>query len=200
MRKVIVGAFVSLDGVMQAPGGPEEDQSGGFAFGGWTFPYWDEASGKAMDETFSRSFDLLLGRKTYDIFAAFWPHHPDEIGTLFNRVVKYVATHRPESLEWANSHALSEDVMEGVRALKASGGPDLLTQGSADFVQQLLAADLIDELRLLTYPVLLGKGKRLWSETAHPGAFRLTGSQTTSTGVVIAQYERAGEIKTGSFA
>ncbi|RKG94089.1 dihydrofolate reductase family protein [Corallococcus terminator] len=203
MRKLIVAAFISLDGVVQAPGGPEEDPSGGFAHGGWIVPYAD-GSGEAMGGVFSRPFELVLGRRTYDIFAAYWPHIPkgswnQGIADLFNGVAKHVATHHPETLAWQNSRALGPDIAATVRELKRGDGPDLLTQGSSDLVRQLLATDLVDELRLLVYPVLLGRGKRLFDEHAQASAFRLEESKTSSTGVLITRYVREGEVRTGSF-
>ncbi|MET1163385.1 MAG: dihydrofolate reductase family protein, partial [Pseudoxanthomonas sp.] len=197
-------AFISLDGVMQAPGGPTEDPSGGFAFGGWIVPYADEVTGQAIGESFARPFDLVLGRRTYDIFAGYWPHAPanggdDGIAKLFNAATKHVATHRPESLAWQNSRALGEDVVVSLRALKRQDGPDLLTQGSSELVQQLLAADLVDELRLLVFPVVLGKGKRLFDAQSRPAAFKLASSQASPSGAVISRYVREGEVRTGSF-
>ena len=212
MRKIVTGAFISLDGVMQAPGGPEEDTSGGFTSGGWTVPFWDDAIAAAMGESFARPFDLLLGRKTYDIFAAHWPHVPrdrnaegyDEgsaqISEQFDACTKYVATHRPESLSWKNSRALGNDVPGALRALKKEDGPDLLTQGSTELIHLLLEHDLVDELRLLIYPLVLGKGKRLFSSAAPPGALSLKKSVVSPSGVIITTYERAGAVKTGSFA
>ncbi|RUV28007.1 MAG: dihydrofolate reductase [Mesorhizobium sp.] len=199
MRKIITATFVSLDGVMQAPGGPEEDPVGGFEFGGWTVHYWDDVMGAAMGETFSKSFALLLGRKTYDIFAAHWPYQSGPIADSFNAVTKYVATHRPDTLSWQNSRSLGSDVVAALRQLKQEEGPDLLIQGSSELIQTLLANDLIDEISLLIFPLVLGKGKRLFGDGAMPAAFKLTRSQTSSTGVIMATYERAGEIKTGSF-
>jgi dihydrofolate reductase len=207
MRKIKVTAFVSLDGVIQAPGGPHEDPSGGFEYGGWTPPYGDEAIGAAVGEGFTKPFDLLLGRKTYDIFAAHWPHietdrkdDPDaSIAATFNRVTKYVATHLPKTLSWQNSQWLGEDVVAALRRLKKEEGPDLQVWGSSDLMQTLLAADLIDEFQLLFYPVVFGKGKRLFGSGTMPAAFKLVKSTTSQTGVLIATYERAGEIKTGSF-
>ena len=201
MRKIIAATFVSLDGVMQAPGGPEEDPAGGFKFGGWTFHYWDDAMGAFMGEIFSKPYALLLGRKTYDIFAAHWPHQKDDpIAESFNAVTKYVATHRPDSLSWHNSQSLGPDAVATLRKLKTEDGPDLLLQGSSDLIQTLLAHDLIDEISLLIFPVVLGKGKRLFGEGTMPAAFKLTGSQASSTGVIMASYERSGEIRVGSFA
>lgn len=207
MRKIIAAAFVSLDGVMQAPGAPEEDPTGGFQHGGWLVPHFDETVGAAMGEMFERPFDLLLGRKTYDIFAAHWPHVPADAGegdaqiaALFNRVTKYVASRSRPQLEWQNSQLLGPDTAAALRELKQQDGPDLLTQGSSDLLQTLLAEDLIDELRLLTFPVVLGKGKRMLGEGANPATFRLVKSAVSPSGVVIASYVRAGGVETGSFA
>ena len=204
MRKIIVAAFLGLDGVMQGPGGPSEDTEGGFAHGGWVVPYVDEAFGNAMGELFSRPFELLLGRRTYDIFAAHWPHVPADsqdrpLADLFNGINKHVATHRPQTLEWPNSHGLGDDIIASLRSLKQQDGPDLLTQGSSELVHQLLATDLVDELRLLVHPVLLGKGKRLFADDGKPAAFRLESSLASSSGVVISHYVREGEVRTGSF-
>jgi dihydrofolate reductase len=204
MRKIIVAAFLSLDGVMQAPGGPDEDTTGDFSLGGWTVPYADETTGDSLSELFSRPFDLLLGRKTYDIFAGYWPYYPAdgdarEIARLFNAATKHVATHRPETLAWQNSSALGGEVVASVRALKRQDGPDLLTQGSSELVRQLLATDLVDELRLMVHPILLGKGKRLFDAHSQPSAFRLERSQGSPSGVVISRYVRQGEVRTGSF-
>lgn len=212
MRKIIVGAFVSLDGVMQAPGGPDEDPTGGFKYGGWVAPLWDDVTGKAMDESFAKPYDLLLGRKTYDIFAAYWPYVKTDpkasdfdalnaqIAEQFNRVTKYVATHRPESLTWQNSRGLGTDVVATLRELKRQDGPALLTQGSTELVHTLFANDLVDELRVLTYPLVLGRGKRLFDAGSKPAAFSLAQSKVSPNGVVIATYVRAGDVKTGSFA
>jgi dihydrofolate reductase len=204
MRKIVIGAFVSLDGVMQAPGGPEEDPTGGFAHGGWVAPLFDDVVGAAMGDLFSMPYELLLGRRTYDIFAAHWPYAengPDaETAKQFNAVRKHVATHRPESLTWKNSHGLGSDVASALRELKKSDGATLLTQGSTELVHLLLENDLADELAVLTFPVVLGKGKRLFGEGSRPAAFKLTKSVASPTGVVVARYERAGDVKTGSFA
>ncbi|BBH47042.1 dihydrofolate reductase family protein [Pseudomonas sp. KU43P] len=204
MRKLIVAAFVSLDGVMQAPGGPQEDTRGGFTYGGWIVPFAEEVFGQAMQALFSQPFELLLGRRTYDIFAGYWPKVKDDtedfsIANLFNSVPKHVATHSPGTLDWHNSHALGHDVTAAVRVLKQQAGADLLTQGSADLVQQLLAADLVDELQLLIHPLLLGPGKRLFGSDATAAAFTLKHSQVSPKGVIIARYVRAGEVQTGSF-
>lgn len=202
MRKIVAGAFVSLDGIMQAPGGPEEDSTGGFRHGGWTVPYWDEPMGHFMDECFSRPFDLLLGRKTYDIFAAHWPFvgEADPIGKVFNEVTKYVATSSTSPLTWNNSVALTGDVPGEVGRVKQGDGPDLLTQGSSVLLQSLLAHDLIDEFRLLTFPVLLGRGKRLFDQGTVDGALTLTESRVSTTGVTMSVYMRSGRVTTGTFA
>ncbi len=212
MRKIVTAAFVSLDGVMQAPGGPEEDPTGGFRFGGWTAPYMDDVIGAALGESFKEQFDLLLGRKTYDIFAAHWPYIDTdpksegfdalnaEIARRFNTITKYVATQRPESLWWKNSRALGPNIVEAIQKLKKEDGPNLLTQGSSELVHQLLANDLVDELRVLVYPVVLGKGKRLFANESAPRSLKLTKSVASPSGVIIATYERGGEVKTGSFA
>jgi dihydrofolate reductase len=212
MRKLVTAAFVSLDGIMQAPGGPEEDPSGGFRYGGWITPYSDVALRRGTAENFGRPFDLVLGRKTYDIWAAFWPHvdvdptsntfaaGAAEIANSFNQATKYVASRSRSEFAWQNSQWLGSDSAAAVRELKRGDGRDLLTQGSSDFVQTLLAADLIDELRLLIYPVALGTGKRLFGTGTRPAAFRLTRSVASSSGVLVATYERAGDVRTGSFA
>jgi dihydrofolate reductase len=200
MKRLIVGMMVSLDGVIQAPGGPEEDPRGGFAFGGWVFPFWDEATDEAMGESFARPFDLLLGRRTYEIFAAYWPHQQGEIADPFNAATKYVATSSTEPLAWQNSVRLEGDVPAAVARLKEGEGPDLLTQGSSVLVQSLLAAGLVDELFLLVFPVLLGKGKRLFGEDSEPGEWTLTDSRTSPAGVLISRYRPKGPVRTGSFA
>jgi dihydrofolate reductase len=204
MRKLIVPAFVSLDGVMQAPGGPEEDTSGGFAFGGWVWPFADDDS-EVMGGVFERPFELLLGRRTYDIFAAYWPLvAPDAphrgLADLFNGTAKHVATHHPGTLAWHNSQALGNDIVAAVRGLKQRNGADLVTQGSSELVHQLLATDLVDELILLMYPILLGRGKRLFDQNALAATFRLQRSSATSNGVLTNHYVRKGAVRTGSFA
>ncbi len=203
MRKVIVGAMTSLDGVMQAPGGPTEDPTGGFKFGGWVFPYFDETLGQAVGDLFGKPFDLLLGRKTYDIFAAYWPYvgKEDSIGPVFDRVTKYVATRNPElKLNWQNSQALGRDVIASLKKLKGADGPDLLTQGSTNFLHTLFANDLVDEISLTLFPVVLGKGKRLFADGAAPHAWTLVNSKTSPRGVMLNRYARAGDVATGSFA
>ncbi len=201
MRKLVAAAFVSLDGVMQAPGAPQEDPTGGFALGGWTTTYWDEMMGASMAEAFATPFDLLLGRKTYDIFNAHWPYAGDDpVAVAFNACTKYVATRSDRAFTWANTVALRGDVAAEVARLKAGEGPQLLTQGSSDLLQTLLAHGLVDEFRLMTFPVVLGAGKRLFGPGALPGALTLAETRTSSTGVVVSTYVPAGEIVTGSFA
>jgi dihydrofolate reductase len=203
VRKVITGAFVSLDGVMQAPGGPQEDPTRGFEWGGWVAPHIDEKFGKAIDELFGQPFDLLLGRKTYEIFAAHWPFAEggdyDSIAKRFNSTTKYVATRSDLKLTWRGSIAL-HDAGADVARLKREDGPALVTQGSTDLLQTLLADDLIDEIRLFTFPVVLGNGKKLFGNGARPAAFRLVDSRVTTAGVMIARYQRAGAVPTGDFA
>jgi dihydrofolate reductase len=204
MRKLIVSAFISLDGVIQSPGGPGEDPSGEFRLGGWIVPYADEAIGQNLQDLLSRPFELLLGRCTYDIFAAYWPRVPADSGSraiadLFNSVPKHVVTHRSTTLDWQNSHALVGDLADAIRALKRRDGDNLLTFGSSDMVRQLLVAGLVDELWLLIYPVMLGHGKRLFGDNALASAFTLTYSASTPGGVLIARYTRNGEVRTGTF-
>ncbi|MFK8332656.1 dihydrofolate reductase family protein [Pseudomonas sp. BJa5] len=204
MRKLTVAAFISLDSVIQAPGGPQEDTDGGFRFGGWVVPYADEDFGQAMGELFSQPFELLLGRRTYDIFAAYWPgvqadSEDHGIAELFNSVPKHVATHQVATLKWQNSRALKGNLVDAIRALKQQDGPRLLTQGSGHLVRQLLAAGLVDELRLITFPILLGRGKRLFDDKGQPSAFTLVHSSSTPGGLLINCYERSGEVRTGSF-
>lgn len=200
MRKITASTFVSIDGVMQAPGGPQEDPVNGFQFGGWVFPHADDTMGAVIGELFSKPFALLLGRKTYDIFAAHWPYQNDDIARVFNPATKYVATHRPDSLSWENSQALGPDVVASLRKIKQEDGPDLLIQGSGNLIQTLLANDLIDEMTVLTFPLILGKGKRLFEGGARPSALKLTRSAISGTGVIVATYQRNGEVQTGSFA
>lgn len=199
MRQIRTATFVSLDGVMQAPGGPTEDPRGGFQFGGWTFPFWDEKAGGLMGRAMGENYDLLLGRCTYEIFAAFWPHMDDEIGRAFNAVNKYVAAGPDTPLDWAHSHRLQGDLAQAVRALKATEGRDLLIQGSSEVIHTLLAHDLIDQLTVLTFPVILGQGRRLFDEGSRPHAWTLESSETSSTGVIVGTYRRAGDVPTGSF-
>jgi dihydrofolate reductase len=202
MRKLVVLSFVSLDGVMQAPGGPEEDTSGGFKYGGWTVPYFDEFSGNIMNEQMSMPFDLLLGRKTYDIFAGYWPKHPEieAVATPFNKCTKYVVSNSSPKLTWENSVLIEGDVVAKLKELKQGDGPMLQVHGSGNLIQTLLKNDLVDELWLKIFPITLGSGKRLLAEGTIPAAFELTESKTSPSGVIFANYKRAGEVKTGSFA
>src|SRR3954464_234020 len=199
MRKLTGAVFLSLDGVMQAPGGPEEDPSDGFKFGGWVQPFWDEQMGP-FEKIISGDYDLLLGKRTYDIFAAYWPYNQDDpIGEKFQRINKYVLTHSDAPLEWENSHKLSGEGVEAVAELKRSEGRDLLIQGSSTLYAPLLAAGLIDRLVLMTFPVLLGEGKRIFDGSERPGALKLLDHFVSGTGVVTAIYEPAGAVPTGSF-
>jgi len=201
MRKLIVSTFLTLDGVMQAPGGPEEDPSGGFALGGWSVNYWDEQMGQIMGKAMSTPFHLVLGRKTYEIFAAHWPHATDDPGAKpLNEAAKYVASRTLRSLDWSNSVLIEGEVGEGIAALKQQDGPELQVHGSANLIQTLLRHNLVDEYRLWTFPLLMGPGKRLFSDGTIPAGLKLVDSKVSTTGVVIATYEPAGEIVTGSFA
>lgn len=205
MRKLIVSMFTSLDGVTQAPGGPDEDRDGGFRFGGWIVPYADAAIDRNLQDLLSRPFELLLGRRTYDIFASYWPHVPAgspgrAIADRFDGATKHVATHRAGALDWRNSRALQGGLHDAVRALLEQDGRDLLTFGSGDMVRQLLAAGLVDELRLQVYPVMLGRGRRLFGDDALPSAFTLAQSVATPGGVLVTRYLRDGDVRTGSFA
>ncbi|HZQ08715.1 MAG TPA: dihydrofolate reductase family protein [Anaerolineae bacterium] len=198
MRKIIVLSFVTMDGVMQAPGGPEEDTSGGFALGGWTVPYWDDTLNKVMGQQMTPPFDLLLGRKTYDIFAGYWPQHNEE-GASLNSATKYVVSHQPRDLSWGPSQLITGDVNAELRKLKNQDGPMLQVHGSGNLIQTLLKNDLVDELWLKIFPVMLGTGKRLFAEGTIPAAFTLQDSKTSPNGVIVANYKRAGDVKTGSF-
>ena len=200
MRRLVVLSFMTLDGVVQAPGGPEEDTSGGFKFGGWSAPYWDDVGGKAMGEQMSEPFDLLLGRKTYSIFAGYWPTAKQdlEIAEKFNRCTKYVASKTLKKLEWKNSVLLKGDVASEIKKLKQGNGPTLQVHGSGNLIQTLLKNDLVDELWLKTFPVTLGNGKKLFADGTTPAAFKLLESKVTTTGVIFANYKREGEVKTGS--
>jgi len=201
MRKLIVSTFLTLDGVMQAPGGPEEDDSGGFAHGGWSVNYWDDRMGEVMGAAMSVPFDLVLGRRTYDIFAAYWPHASEEQGAKpLNDATKHVASRSRPTLEWRNSVLIEGDAAEGVAALKQQDGPELQVHGSGDLVQTLLRHGLVDEYRLWVFPLVIGSGKRLFADGTVPAALRLVDSQVSTTGVVMGTYEPAGEIVTGSFA
>lgn len=201
MRRVIGGFFQSLDGVIQAPGGPEEDPTGGFAHGGWATSYFDQTLFDFLDGVFLNSeYDLLLGRKTYEIFAAHWPYMLDEpIGRKFARIRKYVVTTTPDLLTWEGSQALTGDPADSVAALKAGDGPDLVIQGSSELYPALLGAGLIDGLWIITMPVLLGRGKSMWSDATAPAGLTLTEHRVASTGAMLGVYEPAGGVPIGDF-
>ncbi|HEX8123981.1 MAG TPA: dihydrofolate reductase family protein [Allosphingosinicella sp.] len=201
MRRITGACFVSLDGVMQAPGGPEEDPSGGFQLGGWLAPFFDEVVREEIDRLFTPPFDLLLGRRTYDIFAAFWPYNASEpggIGQLFDRASKYVLTRGDQALDWQNSHRVES--LDALAELKRGEGADLVIQGSGTLYPQLLAAGLIDKLILMTFPVVLGSGKRLFGEGTAPATMRMVEHKVTERGNLIAAYEPDGPVEPGSFA
>lgn len=195
MRKLIVLTFVSLDGVMQAPGGPEEDTDGGFKHGGWVAPHFDERLGEIMGEQMSPASDLLLGRRTYEIFASYWPAHEDEWPGV-NSVTKYAVGTRARPL-WDNTVVINDNVVDEIRRLKAQDGRDLQVHGSSQLLQTLFKHDLADELWLKIFPVTLGAGKRLFGAGAIPAGFKLTRSEATPSGVIVASYERAGDVQTG---
>ena len=197
MRKIIIQEFITLDGVMQAPGGPEEDTAGGFPYGGWTAPYFHDADAEAGElmQQWMQPADLLLGRKTFDIFAAYWPNHVDMWPSI-NDVTKYVVSTTSESSEWQNSVFLKS--VEEIKALKDTEGSAIQVIGSGKLVQTLLQHDLVDELRLMTFPITLGTGKRLFGEGTIAAAFRMTHSLITANGVIYASYERAGDVETGT--
>jgi dihydrofolate reductase len=198
MRKIVVFSMVSLDGVIQAPGGPDEDASGGFKHGGWTAPYRDESFGPIISKELSVPFDLLLGRRTYEIFAPYWPHQTGSIADPFNKATKYVASHHSPDLPWKESILLDGDVAAKIAALKEENGPAFHVWGSSVLVQTLLRHELVDELRLRVYPVTIGSGKRLFGEGTTPAAFELMDSTALSSGVILANYKRSGDLKTGS--
>jgi dihydrofolate reductase len=201
MRKLVVGTFLTLDGVMQAPGGPEEDPSGGFSHGGWLVPYFDETLGRAMDEWVQRAGGFLLGRRTYEIFAAHWPQvSGDPVADKLNNSPKYVASRTLDRVDWKNSTLLGGDVAEEVRRLKDESGGELQVHGSGALIQTLLQHNLIDEFRLWTFPVLLGTGKRLFADGTRPAGLKLAETQTTSTGAVLQVLDFAGKLSYGSFA
>jgi dihydrofolate reductase len=201
MRTLSVNTFLTLDGVMQAPGGPEEDASDGFAYGGWSVSYWDDHMNEVMADSMSRPFDLVLGRKTYDIFAGFWPTAPDEAGGKpLNDATKYVASRGRPTLSWQRSVLIEGDAGDGVAALKQGDGPDLQVHGSGDLIQTLLRRGLVDEFRLWVFPVVFGSGKRLFADGTVPAGLRMVDSSVSTTGVVIGRYVPAGELVTGSFA
>jgi dihydrofolate reductase len=200
MRELIVQTFLTLDGVMQAPGGPGEDDEGGFALGGWSVKFWDDVIGDYMAEVTGTPFAMVLGRRTYDIMAAYWPTAPEEAGgKVFNDATKYVASRGRPSLEWSNSVLIEGDAADGISKLKQEDGPELQVHGSANLIQTLLAHDLVDRYRLMVFPAVIGSGKRLFAEGTLPGALKLVDSRVSTTGVTIATYEPAGELVPGSF-
>ena len=197
MRKIIVLTFITLDGVMQGPGGPTEDTSGNFTHGGWTVPYFDDFLGQTMTEQMDKPFDLLLGRKTFEIFASYWPNQEGE--NEINEATKYVASRTLTSHEWGKSVFLNGDVVEEIKKLKQQDGPELQVHGSSNLIQTLLEHDLVDEFLLKIFPVTLGMGKRLFDKGTIPASFTLVESKSSPNGVIIATFKRAGEVKTGSF-
>jgi len=202
LRRLIVLSFVTLDGVMQAPGGPNEDTTGDFKYGGWTVPFFDEFSVKVMGEQMGHPFDLLLGRKTYDIFAGYWPYHndpKDPVGSGINKATKFVASHSLFKSDWTGTVILQGDVAKAIKKLKQQDGPELQVHGSGNLIQTLLQQDLIDELWLKIFPITLGSGKRLFADGTIPSAFTLIESKTSPKGVIIASYKRSGKVETGSF-
>jgi dihydrofolate reductase len=200
MRDLVVLSFVTLDSVMQAPGGPEEDPGGGFDHGGWAVGYWDDDLDAAMGESMAPPFDLVLGRKTYEIFAAHWPHTDDPGAEELNSATKHVASTTLTELEWQNSKLIEGDVADGVRKLKQQDGPELQVHGSANLIQTLLEHGLVDEFRLKIFPLVLGTGKRLFGDGTVPAGFEVTSSQVLANGVIVATYRTGAEIKYGSFA
>jgi dihydrofolate reductase len=201
MRELIANSFITLDSVMQAPGGPEEDPSEGFELGGWSVGYWNEQLDQAKGETMSAPFDLVLGRRTYEIFAAFWPHHPDVPGAAeLNGATKHVASTTLTELEWQNSSLIEGDVADALRALKAQDGPELQVHGSPNLLQTLLEHALIDEFRLQIFPLVLGKGKRLFDGGTVPAGLEHVSSRVTSTGVTVASYRAGAEIRYGTYS
>jgi dihydrofolate reductase len=200
MRDLIVTTFLTLDGVMQGPGGPGEDDSGGFAFGGWSVNYWDERMAEVMGEATSTPFAMVLGRSTYDIMAAYWPTAPDEAGgRVFNEATKYVASRGRPMLAWSNSVLIEGEAADAIAKLKQEEGPELQVHGSGNLIQTLLRHDLVDRFRLWVFPLVLGSGKRLFADGTIPEGLRLVDSTVSTTGVVIGTYERAGEVVTGTF-
>jgi dihydrofolate reductase len=201
MRKLVVQTFLTLDGVMQAAGGPGEDDSGGFAHGGWSVNYWDDVMVQFMTEVTSRPFAMVLGRQSYDVMAAHWPHAPEDAGGKpFNDATKYVASRSRPRLEWRNSVLIQGDAAAGIAALKQEDGPELQVHGSANLIQTLLRHNLVDLYRLMVFPLVIGSGKRLFAEGTIPSGLKLVDSRISTTGVMIGTYEPAGEIVTGSFA
>ena len=199
MRKIIVTTFMTMDGVLQAPGGPEEDRTNGFKWGGWQFPHSDELTNNVLAKIMSTPFDLLLGRRTYEIFAAHWPYQNDAISEKFNRINKYVVATTPVDLSWKNSTLISSDVVNELKKLKKQDAPDLLVHGSSRLIQTLFANQLVDVLHIWTIPITLGKGKKLFDDGTPTQEWKLTESVVSTTGVIMASYLPGGEVRTGSF-
>jgi dihydrofolate reductase len=197
-RKLIVLTFLSLDGVMQAPGGPEEDTSNGFKYGGWTFPYFDDEAGKVMEEQMKQPYELLLGRKTYDIFSSYWPHHADQWPGI-NESTKYVASTTLDTPTWENTVVIKDNVADEIKKIKTQDGPNIQVHGSGNLAQTLLKNDLVDELWLKFFPVTLGSGKKLFEDGTIPAGWELIKGAVLPSGVIFANYKRAGDVKTGSF-
>jgi dihydrofolate reductase len=200
MRRLSINTFLTLDGIMQAPGGPTEDPTGGFAYGGWSFGYWDDVMGAVMAEYMGKPFDILLGRKTYEIFAAHWPQSKEEGAEQLNNAHKYVASRTLKQLDWKNSTLLGADVVGDITQIKQGDGPEIQVHGSSDLIQTLLKNNLYDELRVWIFPVLIGSGKRLFGRGTVPSGLKLKDSKVSTSGVVIATYVPDGDIKAGSFA
>jgi dihydrofolate reductase len=200
MRKLVVGTFLTLDGVMQAPGGPDEDRSSGFSHGGWTFPYFDDRMGQIMDEWMQKAGGFLLGRKTYEIFAAYWPHVSDPIADILNNSPKYVASRTLDRVEWKHSNLIRGDVVEAVKRLKGESGGEIQVHGSGNLIQTLLKHNLVDEFRLWILPLVLGTGRRLFAEGTVPAGLELIETQPATTGAVLHVYRLAGKVTYGSFA
>lgn len=199
MRKVRIIAHISLDGVVQAPGGPDEDRENGFAWGGWAFPHASDAGKAAIDQAHGQGFDLLLGRKTYDIFAGYWPNQSGALADSLNRAGKFVATQRPGSLAWGPVESLGPDIAAGIGRVKQAGGPDLIVWGSSTLTPMLISEGLADEVVLLACPVLIGRGKRIFSDLVQPSALTLIESKAAPSGVIISRYQPSGSMPTGSF-
>jgi dihydrofolate reductase len=201
LRKIVINTFITLDGVMQAPGGPEEDPTGNFKYGGWSFHYWDEMMGKTMGEFMDKPFELLLGRKTYEIFASHWPYvKGDPTADKFNTTKKYVVTKSLSKLNWKNSFIIKNNVAEEIKKLKATDGPELQVHGSSKLIKALINDKLVDEIKIWTFPVTVGKGKQLFGDGTNPSNLKLVDVKSSSSGVIITTYQPAGELKIGSFA
>jgi dihydrofolate reductase len=200
MRNVRIIEHISLDGVIQGPGGPEEDPANGFNHGGWAFPHHDEVAGAAIDAAQGAEFDLLLGRKTYDIFGGYWPRQQGPMADSLNKARKYVATHHPESLRWGPAEGLGADIAEGLRKVKAGRGPDLIVWGSSTLTPMLVSQGLADEVVLLVFPVMIGRGKRIFSDGVDPSELKLVETRPTPSGVIVSTYKPVGPMRTGSFS